>query len=233
MKPSPPHAMLGGHPPRIGLTGNMAAARPALARGSARRDDSSCARSRTARQPRMHPTTTVSRRRRRASGLSLRPSYSGPCPSITEMNPRTRSSCAARGEPHAARRVKPRAAAPSSLPGRGQRGWRSSPGRGRGRRHRRRDGADGHRRAGRRCDAPTSSRSSHATCTTSAGYKRVSKRKRFPAQNAAWRRRGGWLMAAEYVMACENYKLCCGERGVAHLSDHSRNTLDLSDGCPR
>jgi 3-deoxy-7-phosphoheptulonate synthase len=37
-----------------------------------------------------------------------------------------------------------------------------------------------------------------------------------------------WLMAAEYVMAGENYDVVLCERGVRTFSDHSRNTLDLS-----
>jgi 3-deoxy-7-phosphoheptulonate synthase len=37
-----------------------------------------------------------------------------------------------------------------------------------------------------------------------------------------------WLMAAEYVMAGENYNVLLCERGVRTFSDHSRNTLDLS-----
>jgi 3-deoxy-7-phosphoheptulonate synthase len=37
-----------------------------------------------------------------------------------------------------------------------------------------------------------------------------------------------WLMAAEYVMAGENYNVVLCERGVRTFSDHSRNTLDLS-----
>ena len=37
-----------------------------------------------------------------------------------------------------------------------------------------------------------------------------------------------WLMAAEYVMAGENYEVVLCERGVRTFSDHSRNTLDLS-----
>lgn len=37
-----------------------------------------------------------------------------------------------------------------------------------------------------------------------------------------------WLMAAEYVMAGENYNVILCERGVRTFSDHSRNTLDLS-----
>jgi 3-deoxy-7-phosphoheptulonate synthase len=37
-----------------------------------------------------------------------------------------------------------------------------------------------------------------------------------------------WLMAAEYVMAGENYQVVLCERGVRTFSDHSRNTLDLS-----
>jgi 3-deoxy-7-phosphoheptulonate synthase len=37
-----------------------------------------------------------------------------------------------------------------------------------------------------------------------------------------------WLMAAEYVMAGENYQVILCERGVRTFSDHSRNTLDLS-----
>jgi 3-deoxy-7-phosphoheptulonate synthase len=37
-----------------------------------------------------------------------------------------------------------------------------------------------------------------------------------------------WLMAAEYVMAGENYDVLLCERGVRTFSDHSRNTLDLS-----
>ena len=37
-----------------------------------------------------------------------------------------------------------------------------------------------------------------------------------------------WLMAAEYVMAGENYHVVLCERGVRTFSDHSRNTLDLS-----
>lgn len=37
-----------------------------------------------------------------------------------------------------------------------------------------------------------------------------------------------WLMAAEYVMAGENYDVILCERGVRTFSDHSRNTLDLS-----
>jgi 3-deoxy-7-phosphoheptulonate synthase len=37
-----------------------------------------------------------------------------------------------------------------------------------------------------------------------------------------------WLMAAEYVMAGENYAVVLCERGVRTFSDHSRNTLDLS-----
>ncbi|MFQ3649235.1 MAG: 3-deoxy-7-phosphoheptulonate synthase [Gemmataceae bacterium] len=37
-----------------------------------------------------------------------------------------------------------------------------------------------------------------------------------------------WLMAAEYVMAGENYQVLLCERGVRTFSDHSRNTLDLS-----
>jgi 3-deoxy-7-phosphoheptulonate synthase len=37
-----------------------------------------------------------------------------------------------------------------------------------------------------------------------------------------------WLMAAEYVMAGENYSVVLCERGVRTFSDHSRNTLDLS-----
>jgi 3-deoxy-7-phosphoheptulonate synthase len=36
------------------------------------------------------------------------------------------------------------------------------------------------------------------------------------------------LMAAEYVMAGENYNVILCERGVRTFSDHSRNTLDLS-----
>src|SRR5438270_11374368 len=36
-----------------------------------------------------------------------------------------------------------------------------------------------------------------------------------------------WLMAAEYVMAGENYNVVLCERGVRTFSDHSRNTLDL------
>jgi len=36
------------------------------------------------------------------------------------------------------------------------------------------------------------------------------------------------LMAAEYVMAGENYNVLLCERGVRTFSDHSRNTLDLS-----
>ena len=36
------------------------------------------------------------------------------------------------------------------------------------------------------------------------------------------------LMAAEYVMAGENYNVVLCERGVRTFSDHSRNTLDLS-----
>src|SRR5436853_2875635 len=35
-------------------------------------------------------------------------------------------------------------------------------------------------------------------------------------------------MAAEYVMAGENYNVVLCERGVRTFSDHSRNTLDLS-----
>ncbi len=37
-----------------------------------------------------------------------------------------------------------------------------------------------------------------------------------------------WLMAAEYVMAGNNYNVLLCERGVRTFSDHSRNTLDLS-----
>jgi 3-deoxy-7-phosphoheptulonate synthase len=37
-----------------------------------------------------------------------------------------------------------------------------------------------------------------------------------------------WLMAAEYVMAGNNYNVVLCERGVRTFSDHSRNTLDLS-----
>jgi 3-deoxy-7-phosphoheptulonate synthase len=37
-----------------------------------------------------------------------------------------------------------------------------------------------------------------------------------------------WLMAAEYVMAGNNYNVILCERGVRTFSDHSRNTLDLS-----
>jgi 3-deoxy-7-phosphoheptulonate synthase len=37
-----------------------------------------------------------------------------------------------------------------------------------------------------------------------------------------------WLMAAEYVMAGNNYDVVLCERGVRTFSDHSRNTLDLS-----
>lgn len=37
-----------------------------------------------------------------------------------------------------------------------------------------------------------------------------------------------WLMAAEYVMAGNNYRVLLCERGVRTFSDHSRNTLDLS-----
>src|SRR5882724_8072289 len=37
-----------------------------------------------------------------------------------------------------------------------------------------------------------------------------------------------WLMAAEYVMAGENYNVVLSARGVRTFSDHSRNTLDLS-----
>src|SRR5207245_7373664 len=37
-----------------------------------------------------------------------------------------------------------------------------------------------------------------------------------------------WVMAAEYVMAGENYNVLLCERGVRTFSDHSRNTLDLS-----
>lgn len=37
-----------------------------------------------------------------------------------------------------------------------------------------------------------------------------------------------WLMAAEYIMAGENYEVILCERGVRTFSDHSRNTLDLS-----
>ena len=38
-----------------------------------------------------------------------------------------------------------------------------------------------------------------------------------------------WLMAAEYIMAGGNYQVILCERGVRTFSDHSRNTLDLSD----
>ncbi len=37
-----------------------------------------------------------------------------------------------------------------------------------------------------------------------------------------------WLMAAEYVMAGNNFNVILCERGVRTFSDHSRNTLDLS-----
>src|SRR5207248_2661722 len=37
-----------------------------------------------------------------------------------------------------------------------------------------------------------------------------------------------WLMAAEYIMAGENYNVILCERGVRTFADHSRNTLDLS-----
>src|SRR5262249_25730467 len=37
-----------------------------------------------------------------------------------------------------------------------------------------------------------------------------------------------WLMAAEYVMAGNNYNVLLCERGVRTFSDHSRSTLDLS-----
>jgi 3-deoxy-7-phosphoheptulonate synthase len=37
-----------------------------------------------------------------------------------------------------------------------------------------------------------------------------------------------WLMAAEYVMAGNNYNVVLCERGVRTFSDHSRSTLDLS-----
>src|SRR6516225_6381737 len=38
-----------------------------------------------------------------------------------------------------------------------------------------------------------------------------------------------WLMSAEYVMAGGNYQVVLCERGVRTFSDHSRNTLDLSE----
>lgn len=37
-----------------------------------------------------------------------------------------------------------------------------------------------------------------------------------------------WLMAAEYLMAGDNFNVALCERGVRTFSDHSRNTLDLS-----
>lgn len=37
-----------------------------------------------------------------------------------------------------------------------------------------------------------------------------------------------WLMAAEYIMSGNNYRVALCERGVRTFSDHSRNTLDLS-----
>src|SRR5579884_501238 len=37
-----------------------------------------------------------------------------------------------------------------------------------------------------------------------------------------------WLMAAEYIMAGNNYNVLLCERGVRTFSDHSRNTLELS-----
>lgn len=37
-----------------------------------------------------------------------------------------------------------------------------------------------------------------------------------------------WLMAAEYVLAGQNYNVALCERGVRTFSDHTRNTLDLS-----
>jgi 3-deoxy-7-phosphoheptulonate synthase len=37
-----------------------------------------------------------------------------------------------------------------------------------------------------------------------------------------------WLMAAEYILAGQNYQVALCERGVRTFSDHSRNTLDLS-----